>query len=211
MAKLSSGGPNVKTCISFVVIILELQRRPPLAESNAIFRFAPSSHPMYCHVHKSGMLVKQGSRQGLLRRPSWKRRYVELTRTELIYYENDKTTESRPPKGSLDISMCRVMDLEIMPTDKTTKCDVSPWRVAIRTPARRFVFAAADEAEMYEWITALRSIFDANERYTRVWDDESTTASSSNNGRRASLSGATATSFRLCLEGMTQNERCTAA
>ncbi|KAH9126123.1 hypothetical protein AeMF1_003404 [Aphanomyces euteiches] len=124
---------------------------------------------MTAPIHKRGLLFKKGSGQGLLNRQNWKRRVFELTRTELNYYDTNKSSTL---KGSLDLTTCRVADLEIMPADctKTGNSDSSEWRIAIQTPSRRFVFATATEDEMHEWATALRAIFAANERYL-IHDD----------------------------------------
>ncbi|KAF0686658.1 Aste57867_21500 [Aphanomyces stellatus] len=124
------------------------------------------------NYHKTGVLFKKGSGRGFLRRKNWTRRYVELSRTELCYYDTNKTVTF---KGSIDLTLCRVCDLQVMPTDvPNTGQSASPqWRVAIQSPDQRFDFAADTETEMLEWAALLRAIFEANERYLHDTDDSS--------------------------------------
>ncbi|CAK4109080.1 unnamed protein product [Aphanomyces euteiches] len=109
---------------------------------------------------KATMVLHQGMlwKQGQIRR-NWKLRYMELSATELKYFDN--TTR----KGSVDLTQCLPTDLEIMPADKpkTGTSDSTPWRLAIQTRERRFCVAAATEQDMYAWAFSILAIFRANE------------------------------------------------
>ncbi|KAF0686657.1 Aste57867_21499 [Aphanomyces stellatus] len=115
-------------------------------------------------MHKTGFLYKKSSGRGVLRQHIWKRRHVDCTRTELKYFDSER---DESPRGSLDLTICRVRDVHVMPDmEANAGKSASPkWHVAIQTPDQRFDFAADTEVEMLEWVALLRAIFDANERY----------------------------------------------
>ncbi|KAF0710260.1 hypothetical protein DYB37_009926 [Aphanomyces astaci] len=98
---------------------------------------------------RCGMLYKKGQKTALLGRANWKRRYIELTPDAILYY-TDKGGEL---KGTIDLTQCTAKDIQAMPRDcvKTGRSPSSVWRIAIRTPARRFVMAANTPSEMNQW------------------------------------------------------------
>ncbi|KAF0696369.1 Aste57867_12866 [Aphanomyces stellatus] len=110
---------------------------------------------------KAGTLFKRGSGEGLLHRRNWKARYFRLTRSTLAYYDHQGGAE----KGSINLLGCVCTDLELMPPDcvKTGSSASTNWRMAIHSPGRRFLIAAATEADMLDWAAALHAVFQANE------------------------------------------------
>ncbi|KDO21584.1 hypothetical protein SPRG_13268 [Saprolegnia parasitica CBS 223.65] len=104
---------------------------------------------------KSGVLFKRGA-GGLFQRKNWKPRYFELSDHALRYY----THQGGACKGQVCLDDLDSSALELMPTDlpKTGSSASTGWRIAIQTPTRRFVVAAATHREMTEWMVALLTI-----------------------------------------------------
>lgn len=107
-------------------------------------------------IVRTGILFKKGSGGGLLGRKNWKTRYIVLSKNFLSYY----THQLGELKGKIDLRHCKQDKIEVMPLDalKTGTSYSSIWRIAINTPERRLLLAAASESEMNDWIYDLRSI-----------------------------------------------------
>lgn len=107
-------------------------------------------------VIRQGVLFKKGSGDGPLGRKNWKARFFQLTSAELRYF----TSEDGKLKGCIDLRGCTESSLQVMPVEdmKTGTSASSIWRVAIESPQRRLLIAAASEREMNNWCSALDSV-----------------------------------------------------
>ncbi|CAK4685901.1 hypothetical protein LEN26_002622 [Aphanomyces euteiches] len=119
-------------------------------------------------VLRGGLAFKKGSRRHWWSLSNWKLRYIVLTDTKLSYY----TPMKGKIKGSIDLRDCTPRDIQIMPSDcpKTGSSKSSIWRIAIRTPSRRFVMAALSEADMMAWVDALDSVISGRPRLSSSAD-----------------------------------------
>ncbi|CAK4765129.1 unnamed protein product [Aphanomyces euteiches] len=115
---------------------------------------------MKSEIVRSGVLYKRGSGEGAFQRRNWKPRYVELTFDRVHYYDYCQGTL----KGTIDISLCTLDDIQIMPEDcmKTGKSDSTIWRVAIATPDRRLILSMQTEAEMNSWVASFKYVIGVN-------------------------------------------------
>ncbi|ETV93716.1 hypothetical protein H310_12480 [Aphanomyces invadans] len=109
-------------------------------------------------VYRMGSIYKQGRKRGWFGRDNWKARYAILTGDCLLYYK----TRGGSLKGSVDLTRCTLQDIEIMPPDclmrdQDTK-NTTIWRIAIKTPQRRFVLAAFSQQDMDAWVEALEHV-----------------------------------------------------
>ncbi|CAK4085603.1 unnamed protein product [Aphanomyces euteiches] len=115
-------------------------------------------------VLRMGSIYKQGRKRGWFGRDNWKVRYAILTTKGIYYY----THRGGALKGYVDLTHSTFQDIEIMPTDCLKRPqDVSTiWRIAIRTPGRRFVMAALSQEDMNTWAEALETAIQHNGRYS---------------------------------------------
>ncbi|KAF0718601.1 Aste57867_1594 [Aphanomyces stellatus] len=105
---------------------------------------------------KQGVLYKRGA-GGFLKRKNWKRRFFQLSDSELRYFD----TNSGVQKGVVKLSECDGIEaLEMMPQDcpKTGKSASTSWRLAIKTRTRCFYLSATTEYELYEWAEAIKHV-----------------------------------------------------
>ncbi|KAF0706253.1 hypothetical protein AaE_014211 [Aphanomyces astaci] len=103
-------------------------------------------------VH-SGLLYKQGR---VMR--NWKLRHVTLTPVALTYY----SSEGGELKGTVDIRCCVPSSLEFLAPSRLDFGSVRH-RLAIHTPARRLMLAAASVQDKNAWAFALLTLFKANQ------------------------------------------------
>ncbi|KAF0696373.1 Aste57867_12870 [Aphanomyces stellatus] len=94
--------------------------------------------------------------------PQWKPCHGVLTSAATLCLDKN---ESGRPDMILDLSICGMDALEIMPWAAMQTATGPQWRLALTTPATGRVFIALDsESDMDAWIVALSSVLVSHDR-----------------------------------------------